>query len=189
MNEFIPAEGNIHGAVLDRQSITRDWQPIQLLIDGVQLREVKHVPKNNGVLTEVWRAEWAVDDLPVSQVFQNMLQPGGISGWHVHQFTTDRIFVNSGLMKLVLYDARTAASTFGRINEFRLGDMRPALVVVPPGVWHAVQNLAPEPSRLLNLVDKAYSYETPDHWRLPVDAPQIPYRFCPIPATISAAAL
>ncbi len=188
MTRFVTAGGNIDGAIQDRQSVTRDWQPLQPLIDGVRLREVKHVPKNNGVLTEVWRADWEMDDLPVGQVFQNMLHPGAISGWHVHQSTTDRIFVNSGLMKLVLYDARTAATTFGRINEFRLGDMRPALVVVPPGVWHAVQNLASEPSRLLNLVDKAYSYEAPDHWRLPVDAPQIPYRFCPVPAATSVAA-
>lgn len=180
-------EGFLPGAQQDRQSVTLDWQPLQPLIEGVRVREVKHVPKNNGVLTEVWRADWALDDLPVIQVFQNLLQPGGISGWHVHQFTSDRIFVNSGLMKLVLYDARAASPSFGRINEFRLGDVRPGLVLVPPGVWHAVQNLAPEPSRLLNLVDRAYAYEDPDHWRLPLDTPRIPYRFQPAPARTASA--
>ena len=187
MNEFTPAAGFIAGATQDEQSITRDWQPLQPLIEGVRVREVRPVPKDNGVLTEIWRADWAVDDLPVAQVFQNLLQPGGISGWHVHRSTTDRIFVNSGLMKLVLHDARTASPTFGRINEFRLGDVRPALVLVPPGVWHAVQNLASEPSRLLNLVDQSYAYEDPDHWRLPLDAPQIPYRFQPVSAKLSDA--
>jgi glycosyltransferase involved in cell wall biosynthesis len=32
-------------------------------------------------------------------------------------------------------------------------------------------------SVLLNLVDNAYRYEDPDHWRLPPDSPQVPYRF------------
>lgn len=185
MSEFSPEEGFLAGAIKDRQSVTRDWQPLQPLIAGVCVREVRHVPKNNGVLTEIWREDWALDELPVKQVFQNLLQPGAISGWHVHRHTTDRIFVNSGLMKLVLHDARTNSPTHGLTNEFRLGEARPALVLVPPGVWHAVQNLASEPSRLLNLVDRAYSYEEPDHWRLPVNPPQIPYRFESI-ATVGA---
>ena len=179
MNEetFTPIEGAIPGATKDRQSITRDWQSLQPLIDGVRVREVLNVTKNNGVLTEIWRNDWALDDLPVMQAFQNLIHPGGISGWHVHAQTTDRIFVNSGLMKIVLYDARTKSLTYQMINEFRFGDPRPALLVIPPGVWHAVQNLASEPSRLINLVDRAYSYEDPDHWRLPLDSPSIPYRF------------
>jgi dTDP-4-dehydrorhamnose 3,5-epimerase len=63
------------------------------------------------------------------------------------------------------------------LNEFRLGMMRPGLVVVPPKVWHGVQNLADEPSSLVNLVDQAYRYENPDHWRVPPDSPHVPYRF------------
>jgi len=31
------------------------------------------------------------------------------------------------------------------------------------------------PSILVNLVDAAYSYDDPDHWRLPPDTPEIPY--------------
>jgi dTDP-4-dehydrorhamnose 3,5-epimerase len=57
-------------------------------------------------------------------------------------------------------------------------------VVVPPGVWHAVQNLAPETSTLLNLVDHAYDYEKPDHWRLPIGTPLIPYSFRPAMETL-----
>lgn len=174
---FGPAEGHIAGGVKDRQSVTSDWELLQERIDGVRVREVKHVPKGNGYLTEVFRNDWELDGHGVDQVFQNVLLPGGISGWHVHRFTTDRIFVTHGLMKVVLYDARTASPTHGRIDELHLGALRPALVVVPPGVWHAVQNVSHEPAALLNLVDRAYRYEDPDHWRLPIDTPEVPYSF------------
>jgi hypothetical protein len=30
---------------------------------------------------------------------------------------------------------------------------------------------------VLNLTDHAYTYDSPDHWRLPVDTRRIPYRF------------
>lgn len=177
-SQFSDAEGNLKGAQKDTQSITAEWIHLQDFIDNVQLREVKNVIKGGGgVLTEVFRADWSIDDKPVDQVFQNLLQPGEISGWHAHQFTQDRIFVNWGNLKIVLYDARTDSSTHGKINEFALGQFRPGLLLIPPGVWHAVKNIDEKAGSLLNLVDRAYSYESPDHWRLSVINDQIPYRF------------
>ena len=36
----------------DGQLVTRDWQFIQQPIDGVSAREVLHVPRDHGVITE-----------------------------------------------------------------------------------------------------------------------------------------
>ena len=172
------SEWMLAGTVKDRQSITSDWDLVnQTLIEGVVLREVKNVPKGNGALTEVYRRDWGTDDLPVEQVFQVTLLPKGISAWHTHEVTTDRLFANHGLIRIVLYDARQDSPTYGVLNEFKLGTIRPGLVVVPPKVWHGVQNISDTPSLLLNLVDRAYRYEDPDHWRLPQDSPLIPYQF------------
>lgn len=176
--EFSTEAGHIPGASKDNQSITADWLKLQGLIDGVQVREVKNVCKRQGgVLTELFRNDWGLDEGSVDQIFQNILQPGEYSGWHVHQFTTDRIFVNWGRMRIGLYDARTGSPSFGRANEFIFGTDRPALVIVPPGVWHAVHNNTGANAALINIVDKAYQYEAPDHWRLPIDTPEIPYKF------------
>jgi dTDP-4-dehydrorhamnose 3,5-epimerase len=169
--------GLLPGSKKDRQSVTADWQILQPLIDGVKIKDVRHVAKENGHLTEIWRSEWALDDAPVDQVFQVYLKPGGVSAWHTHQVTIDRLFANHGLVKVVLYDARKDSPTHGRLNVFRIGTVRPALVLVPPGVWHGVENISGEPSLLLNIVDRAYRYEDPDHWRLPADTKEIPYRF------------
>ena len=167
----------IEGATKDKQSITADWVFTQDLIDGVKVREVKNAPKANGLLTEIFRRDWALDEGIVDQVFQVTLFPGAVSAWHAHQLTTDRLFVNHGQITVVFYDAREGSSTYGRINEFLFGSLRPALIVVPPGVWHGCQNISNEVSSIVNLVDRAYRYEDPDHWRLPPDTPKIPYSF------------
>jgi dTDP-4-dehydrorhamnose 3,5-epimerase len=167
----------LKGATKDEQGITADWEIIQDLIHGVAFREVKNVPKFSGMLTEVFRRDWNLESGSIDQVFQVCLMPGSISEWHMHMNTTDRIFVNQGMIQIVLYDGRKNSATFGYINEFKLGVYRPGLVVIPAGVWHAVQNIVNETSCLLNLVDEAYQYENPDHWRLPINSKEIPYTF------------
>lgn len=175
--ELTPGEGMLPGATRDRQSITRDWQPLQPLISGVRVKEVAHVVKDNGYLTEVWRGDWDLGPPALAQVFQVLIEAHGVSAWHVHRRATDRLFACHGLLKIVLFDARRGSSTEGRVNVFRCGTPRPMLVVVPPGVWHGTQNLAADPALLLNLPDRAYAYEDPDHWRLPPDTDRIPYSF------------
>ena len=53
-----------------------------------------------------------------------------------------------------LFDNRESSATRGVINEFRFGTIRPALVVVPPRVWHGVQNIGTSPGIVLNVVDQ-----------------------------------
>jgi dTDP-4-dehydrorhamnose 3,5-epimerase len=172
-----PAEGALPGAARDAQSITGDWEPLQPPIVGVVVREVRNVMKDNGYLTEIWREDWQLDALAVAQVFQVVLQPAAISAWHVHQHATDRLFANHGQLKIVLFDARAGSPTERRINVFRCGTARPMLIVVPPGVWHGVQNVGAIPASLVNLPDRAYAYEAPDHWRVPPDTAHVPYSF------------
>jgi dTDP-4-dehydrorhamnose 3,5-epimerase len=143
----------------------------------VKVREVRHLVKRHGVLTEIFRADWGLDDGRVGQVFEVKLGPDEISAWHVHRVTWDRLFVTRGAVRIVLFDARRKSPTYGAVNEFRFGGVRPALVVVPPGIWHGVQNLRAGESRIVNVTDKAYSYDDPDHWRLPRDTSRIPFRF------------
>lgn len=166
----------LDGAVRDGQTITPAWTPAGLrLIAGVTIREVAHVPGRHGHLTEVFRAEWCPGDGAVDQIFQVVMRPGALSAWHAHEMTTDRIFITDGLVRIGLYDGREGSSTYGLVNDFTFGTIRPALVVVPPKVWHGVQNVSDAPSTVLNVVDRAYDYEAPDHWRAPHDSPQIPF--------------
>jgi dTDP-4-dehydrorhamnose 3,5-epimerase len=135
------------------------------------------VPTASGMLVEIFRQDWGLDAAAVAQAFASVLEPGAISAWHVHERSVDRLFALNGIAKVVLYDARRSSPTFGRVNEFLTGSARHTLVSIPPGVWHGVQNLGHQPLTLVNLPDRAFDYENPDHWRVSPDSPDIPYRF------------
>jgi dTDP-4-dehydrorhamnose 3,5-epimerase len=168
--------GLLARATRDRQSITADWKPVRQLIDGVTVVEIKAVPRRGGVLTEVFRQDW-LEHHEVAQVFQVLLTPGTISAWHAHRDTTDRLFLASGSATLAVFDGRLESPTAGLVNELHLSIARPQLVVIPPGLWHGLIASGSAPALILNLTDRAYAYEEPDHWRLPPDTPEIPYRF------------
>ncbi len=175
----MPHEWLLNGATKDRQSVTPEWKLVdQTLIHGVELKAVKHIAKAGGYLTELFRRDWFASG-DVEQVFQNVMFPGAISAWHAHDVTTDRLFATDGQIRLVLYDARRDSPTCGSLNSFNIGPANPLLVIVPPRVWHGVQALGCQNSTLVNIVDQAYCYESPDHWRLPQDTAEIPYRFTP----------
>lgn len=166
------------GAQKDGVSITKEWQPVATdVIDGVETRMVRPVLTGYGHLCEILRGEWLSGQAQVDQVFASTFQPGGLSAWHAHATTTDRLFVVAGQMRIVLFDARQDSSSYGKVNEFLLGEQRPMLLIVPPRVWHGVQNYCATSAVLINAVDLAYQYDAPDHWRLPSDADAIPYRF------------
>lgn len=174
------SEWLLRGARKDDQSITADWEAVgRTLIDGVHVREGRCVAKRNGSVTELYRDDWFAGPDGVGQVFVVRLAVAGVSAWHAHATTIDRLAVTTGAAALVLYDARCDSPTFGCVNEFLLHERRPTVVVIPPRVWHGVANTGDEPCLLINMPDRAYQYRDPDHWRLPLDSSEIPYTFEP----------
>jgi dTDP-4-dehydrorhamnose 3,5-epimerase len=163
------------GAQKDGQIVTNEWQALRRNIDGVVAREVLHVPRDHGVITEMYRAEWDPTGLPVVHIYQSRLFPGAIGAWSCHTKSIDRLFVNQGHLKLVLYDGREESPTHGALMELHVGDARPTFLILPTGVWHGLQNIGASEALMLNFPTRAYDYEDPDHWRLPYDSDQIPY--------------
>jgi dTDP-4-dehydrorhamnose 3,5-epimerase len=163
------------GAHKDSQQVSEDWQKLGATIDGVSIHEVRHVPRDHGVITEIFRPEWDPTGLPVVQIYQSRLFPGSLGAWSCHARSTDRLFVSQGHLKIVLYDGREDSAAKGRIMELHAGDVRPCLIVVPPGIWHGLQNLGNVDALVLNCPTEAYNYRDPDHYRLPHDSPEIPY--------------
>lgn len=172
-----PPEGWMATGVSDGQTVRPDWTMVEAPpIEGVVVKEIRPVATATGYLTEIFRLEWLLDDGPVAQVFQRSLNPGGVTGWHAHARTIDRLFCGVGTVQISLYDGRKASPSFNTVWHKVVGAQRPAIVSVPPGVWHGVVTRGPETAVLMNLVDKAYDYVAPDHWRLPSDTDQIPYK-------------
>jgi len=163
------------GARKDGQLVNSEWQSVREGIEGVTVREVLHVPRDHGVITETFRPEWDPTGAPIVHIYQSRLFPQAIGAWSCHMKTVDRLFVNQGHLKVVLYDGREESPTHGRIMELHVGDARPTFLVIPIGIWHGLQNLGATDALVLNYPTNAYHYEDPDHYRLPYDSPEIPY--------------
>lgn len=168
---------SIASASKDRPHMTPEWNLRGERIDGVEVREVKHVVTANGHTTELFREDWGVVRRPVVQMIHVSLRAGALSAWHMHKLKTDYLFVVGGIVKLVLYDDRDGSPSKGQLDVLHLSGMRPMLVVIPPGVWHGLQALSAEGCSFVNFFDHAYDYDDPDDWRLPPDTGEIPFRF------------
>lgn len=161
----------------DAQTVAANGRMLRETIAGVQIHEMANIITRNGVTTEVVRPEWEIGHLAIHHMIHVTLRAHAISAWHCHHLQTDRIFVTDGMLRVVLFDDREGSPTKGRVDVFHLGRMRPATLLIPPFVWHGIQNLENRTSGFINFFDHAYRYEDPDEWRLPVDSDAIPYRF------------
>jgi dTDP-4-dehydrorhamnose 3,5-epimerase len=170
-------EVTITSAVKDEPHVTPNWDVAMDLIDGVRTRDVRNIVTANGVTTEVFREDWNVAGAAVQQIIHVSLRAGAVSAWHMHERKTDHLMVVGGHLRAVLYDAREESPTLGKLNILHLSVARPTLVVIPPSVWHGIQNLHDGDSAFVNFFDLQYDYTDPDDWRLPSDTPEIPYRF------------
>ena len=144
------------------------------MIDGVRVKQLKPVADERGRLMEILRAD---DDIFVrfGQIYITTVYPGAIKGWHAHRQQTDFLAAISGMVKLVLYDARENSPTRREVQEFFMGEHNPLLVAVPPHVFHGFKGIGQAEAMVLNCPTHVYCAETPDEIRLPPDTPQIPY--------------
>jgi dTDP-4-dehydrorhamnose 3,5-epimerase len=177
MRMSTPVISNVLNAQKDQQSVARDGNVVRTLIDGVFVHEMRNIVTQNGLTTEIFRADWPIGQTPMQQTIFVTLRPAAISGWHMHRRQLDRIFVAAGALRMVLFDDRLDSASQGRVNVLHLDRARPTLVSIPPGVWHALQVLGNESASFVNFFDVLYQHEDPDEWRLPLDAEKIPYRF------------
>ena len=146
------------------------------MIDGVKTKKLKVIPDERGRLMEMLRSD---DDLFIKfgQVYLTTAYPGVVKGWHYHRAQTDNMVVVKGMMKIVLYDARTASPTHGEVNEFFMGDYNPLLLHIPPYVYHGFKCISVEEALVINCPTDVYCYQTPDEYRVDPDDPSIPYNW------------
>jgi dTDP-4-dehydrorhamnose 3,5-epimerase len=164
-------------AVKDGPTTTSARRDGPSTIHGVEHHELPSVATRSGVTIEAYRGSWSAAMSSLAEFVHVTFRPGAISAWHLHRLRCDGVFVLAGTMRLVLFDARRASPTKGLVDVLELSPSRPALVVIPPAVWHGVQALGAEPMTFLNCFDRAYDHDDPDEWRLPPDSDEVPYRF------------
>jgi len=162
-------------AVKDQATVTSSGERMEGLIDGVIKRRAITHEDERGEITEILSHAWGFDSAPIEYVYQAMIRPGRVKGWVYHKLQSDRIFVLSGYSKYVLWDIRPQSPTFGMINEIQLSERNRGLLLIPPYVVHAVQNVGQTDSVFINLPTLPYKHEDPDKYR--VDPDSVPYSF------------
>ena len=173
----VVTEGSVRGGdvLVPKQSAVDDAGGLRLeLIEGLRFRTVRPVPHEDGTLAEVAKTSWPEVDLPIVQVHITTTLPGRVRAWGLHQRSTDRLFVATGLVSIVVYDGRVDSPTFGVLNEFRVSDRNPGLVVIPPNLYHGWKNIGNVEAFIINMPSCLYDYDEPDALDLSYDAEHAP---------------
>lgn len=84
------------------------------------------------------------------EIYFSVVYPGAIKGWHLHKQMTLNYAVVSGMIKLVLHDARPDSPTKGAVQELFVGDANYVLVRIPPGVWNGFKGIGVGPAIVAN---------------------------------------
>jgi dTDP-4-dehydrorhamnose 3,5-epimerase len=142
----------------------------RLPVEGVVFRPTRPVPHEDGFLTEVARASWDVLDSPVTQVHVTTTFPDRIRAWGLHQVSIDRLFVVSGLVKIVVFDGRLDSPTRGHLTEIVVSERNPGLLIVPPNLYHGWKNIGVTEAIIINMPTEMYNYEDPDALDMPWDS-------------------
>jgi len=147
-------------------------QPLQ--IAGVQVFELGNILTRSGWMVEVFRTDWPVVVVSPRQVNYVELNPDSVTDWHCHERQIDHLVGVGGTIKLALWDMREDSPSKGKVEVVRFGALRPVMVVIPPGVWHALRNECGEPAAYLTVTDQVFCYENPDNRRLTPGAVEVP---------------
>ncbi len=165
------------GAKKDDALVTSDGQEIVSLPEGVSIHPLATHVDERGSLTELFDPRWGLFEKPLVSSTAVTIRPGKIKGWAYHAEMEDRFCLFAGDAAFVFYDDREESSTRGMTAKVVLSEYRRSIINVPPGIWHAVQNVGTKDVLIINFPTIPYQYEDPDKFRLPVDTDRIPYQF------------
>jgi len=119
------------------------------MIQDVLIKPLKQVPDERGRIMHMLRAD-APHFEKFGEIYFSVVYPGIIKGWHLHKRMTLNYAVVSGMIKLVLYDAREDSLSKGEIQELFIGEDNYVLVKIPPGIWNGFKGIGVKPAIVAN---------------------------------------
>jgi dTDP-4-dehydrorhamnose 3,5-epimerase len=158
----------------DAQTLTSTGERIAR-IEGVEVERLAPHADHRGSLTEILNSANAFWREPVVHAYLFTIRPGRIKGWGMHKRQADRYLGVRGQIRVVLFDGRVDSTTHGVYDQYYLGDELPTLVRIPPGVWHADQNVGAVEAAILNFPTVVYDPEEPDKYRIDPHSGEIPF--------------
>ncbi len=153
----------------------------QTPISGLRFRPTRPVVHEDGTLAEIARTDWDVIDQPIVHTHVTTTLPGRTRAWGLHQASTDRLFVVTGLVSIVVFDGRDGSPTHGHVNEFKVSERNPGLLVIPPMLFHGWKVIGTSEAFIINMPTVAYDHAAPDALDLPYESAEaeeiVPWRW------------
>ncbi len=97
---------------------------------------------------------------PSGQVNFSVQYPGVVKAWHAHRLQTDFWVCVQGHLKVGCY--RESDHTAWAVVT---GERRPAIVIIPPPLWHGAATVGPTPASLMYYLTHAFNPHQPDENR------------------------
>lgn len=163
--------------IKDKATVRPDGTSLADMIRGVVLRPARTIPDERGSVTEMYSQAWNLDAFDLRFAYMVKLRPQMIKGWVIHRAQQDRLFLISGSLKWVLFDDRSDSDSYRQVREIFITDENRQLMLIPPGVYHAVQNVGQHDAIFVNMPSAPYNHADPDKYRLPIGNDYIPYQF------------
>jgi len=144
------------------------------VIQDVQVIDLVAHMDDRGYLIEIVRCTGGDEPHAVVHKFGQVylvgdMVRGTIRAFHKHNELWDWFFISHGSAKFVLKDDRESSSTYGETMTVIVGERRPRLVVVPPGVYHGWMSLEDD-TQMVSTASHTYNQEQPDEVRIPPDS-------------------
>lgn len=134
----------------------RNSNPIE--IPGVIIKPVKKYEDARGWLMECFRDDELEPPIQPVMSYVSMTRAGITRGPHEHITQTDYFcFLGPSTFKIYLWDNRKDSPTFGEEMVLTGGDDNPIIVIVPPRVVHAYQNIGSQNGWVLNYPNVLYA--------------------------------
>lgn len=149
---------------------------VEAPIAGVELRQQDTHVDDRGYLTVILRADHP-DFTRFGQVYLvGNHDVGTIRAWHKHSVMWDWFFISHGAAKFGLVDDRPDSPTRGVRWSVTISARAPAVLSVPPGVFHGWMSLEAD-TQLVSIADQKYGDPGWDETRVPWDHfPDFPWR-------------
>jgi dTDP-4-dehydrorhamnose 3,5-epimerase len=126
-------------------------------IEGVIWKPLTHHHDARGWLCELFRHDELAEKVHPAMAYLSLTQPGVARGPHEHVEQTDCFcFLGPSRFRLYLWDNRPHSPTHGVAQVEEVGEGRPMLVIVPPGVVHAYKNVGTAPGLVFNAPNRLY---------------------------------
>lgn len=161
--------------VATKNFFRQSYEPAKV-IEGVQFKNVKAIPADEGDFAEVLRVgnDGSLDDFKgfhIRQINRTRLEPGSIKAWHFH-FKQDEIwYIPAGQSIVVgLWDIRKDSPTAGVQMRVCLSGGHRSMVHIPRAVAHGSVNFSHDAVQLFYFVNQQFNLEDPDEFRLHWDA-------------------